>query len=205
MAEAARSLLGADLVSTLDGHRRVGRIVEVEAYAGPEDAASHARAGLTPRNAPMFGPPGHAYVYLVFGMHDCLNVVAEPSGAAAAVLIRAVEPLEGIDAMRAARVARRPGAERRIAGLPAAQLAAGPALVTIALGISRAHSGADLCDPVASLHLERGGVSPIGRIVAGPRVGVEYAAEPWRSLPWRFAIADHPSVSRPAPRGAPTA
>ena len=183
-------------MSTLDGHVRVGRIVEVEAYAGPDDAASHARAGRTARNGPMFGPPGHAYVYLVFGMHECLNVVAEPSGSAAAILIRAVEPLEGLDAMHAARLARGRSSWPADGLVPAARLAAGPGLVTAAFGISRDWSGRDLCDPAAPVRIEDGSAPGVVRIVAGPRVGVAYAPEPWRSKPWRFAVADHPSVSR---------
>src|SRR4029077_10717948 len=98
--EAARGLIGTRLVRDDATGRRVGRIVEVEAYLGPDDRASHARFGETARNRIMFGPAGHAYVYLVYGMYDCLNVVTEPAGVAAAVLIRAVEPLAGIEAMR---------------------------------------------------------------------------------------------------------
>ena len=100
--QAARALLGARLVRDDATGRRVGRIVEVEAYIGREDLASHAHFGRTARNATMFGPPGRAYVYLTYGMYHCLNVVTEPDGAPAALLVRAVEPLVGIDAMRRA-------------------------------------------------------------------------------------------------------
>jgi DNA-3-methyladenine glycosylase len=142
----------------------------------------------------MFGPPGIAYVYLVYGMYECLNVVTEPEGRPAAVLIRAVEPIEGAPAMRDARVAhafrRSRGAEAharatdRIRRLPAARLASGPGLVAAAFDITRADTGADLVDPGASLRLEPGRAPEA--IVAAPRVGIGYAPEPWRSLPWRF-------------------
>jgi len=190
---------------------RIGRIVEVEAYAGPEDRASHARPGRNRRNAAMFGPPGHAYVYRVYGMHRCLNVVTGPDGAAAAVLIRGVEPLAGIEAMRAARLERAlasrpraradPAAARlRLARLPAALLAAGPALVAAAFSVDVAEDGSDLLDPAAALRLEPAGpVEPAATIVAGPRVGVAFAGEPWTSIAWRFAVAGNPAVSRPRP------
>jgi DNA-3-methyladenine glycosylase len=187
------------------GHR-VGRIVEVEAYIGEEDRASHARFGPTARNAVMFGPPGIAYVYLVYGMYDCLNVVTEPSGRPAAVLVRAVEPIEGVDVMRHARLgvaARRrsvrgdPGREgARLADLPSERLASGPGLVAAAFSIDRTQTGADLCDSTADLRLEQGS-EPASRIVAGPRIGIEYAGTPWTAKPWRLAIAGHPSVSAP--------
>jgi DNA-3-methyladenine glycosylase len=202
---AARRLLGAMLVRDGGGEAdRVGRIVEVEAYVGLPDLASHAHRGMTGRNAVMFGRPGSAYVYLVYGMHHCLNVVTEPAGIPAALLIRAVEPLSGVDEMRRARVALegRRGADRlsraseRIARVPAARLASGPGLVCAAFSIDRSDDGADLCSPDASLRLETG--SPVGApdISCGPRIGVDYAPEPWRSMPWRFWITGSPAVSR---------
>ena len=133
--------------------RRVGRIVEVEAYLGLDDRASHARMGPTDRNRVMFGPPGIAYVYLVYGMHHCLNVVTEAPTRPAALLVRAVEPVEGADVMRAAREAamgsRRSAAtgERVPRRIPDARLAAGPGLVAAAFGIDRTHTGLDLCEP----------------------------------------------------------
>jgi DNA-3-methyladenine glycosylase len=188
--------------------RRVGRIVEVEAYLGPEDRASHARAGLTARTAPMFGPPGVAYVYLVYGMYDCLNVVTGPSGRAGAVLIRAVEPLEGVPAMRAAiaahRAARRRGAAIPTGGprAPTAEhlVASGPGLVAAAFSIDRAMTGVDLCDPSSSLHLEAhpADARPV-RLERGPRIGVAYAGEPWTTLPYRLVDASSPSVRRRTP------
>lgn len=190
--------------------RRVGRIVETEAYAGEEDRASHARFGTTPRNAVMAGPPGIAYVYLVYGMYDCLNVVTGPAGAPSAVLIRAIEPLSGIERMRADRLAvdrrrralRHADGERaaaaRLARMPDTALARGPGLVGAAFGVDVGWTGTDLCDPGSPLRLE---TDPVGaldpaRITAGPRVGVAYAGPDWAGRPWRFAIADHPSVSR---------
>jgi DNA-3-methyladenine glycosylase len=190
--------------------RRAGRIVEVEAYIGQEDRASHARFGRTPRNQVMFGPPGIAYVYLVYGMYDCLNIVTEPAEYPAALLIRAVEPLEGIDAMRASRLATllarrrstpgadRGAAERRISRLPANRLASGPGLLAAAFGIDRADTGRDLCDPGSPLRLEPGpsGEPPL-RVATVPRIGITYAGEPWTSRKWRFLVRDHPSVSGP--------
>lgn len=183
---------------------RVGRIVEVEAYIGEDDRASHARFGRTARNAVMFGPPGIAYVYLVYGMYDCLNVVTEPEGTAAAVLIRAVEPLAGEAELRAARTrhalrrARTPEAARqataRLAILPAHRLAAGPGLVAAAFDITRTETGADLLDRSASLRLEAG--TPATEVRAMPRIGIGYATEPWRSLPWRFIDPASRAVSR---------
>jgi DNA-3-methyladenine glycosylase len=188
---AARALLGAVLVREPDrpgDARRTGRIVEVEAYLGLDDRASHARMGPTPRNQVMFGPPGMAYVYLVYGMHHCLNVVTEAAGRPAAVLVRAVEPLAGLEALRAARGPRAVADHR---------LAAGPGLVGAAFGIDRSLTGTDLCDPEARLHLASapdGTSAPV--IAAGPRIGIAYAGEPWASAPWRFAVAGSPSLSR---------
>lgn len=189
--------------------RRVGRIVEVEAYLGPDDRASHARAGRTARTAPMFGPPGRAYVYLVYGMHDCLNVTTEADGTPGAVLIRAVEPLTGADEMRAAVAVRRierqrtaaaPGADARPRSrpIPDHRLAAGPGLVAGAFSIERSMTGLDLCDPASALHLELPPASdrPVEPVTAG-RVGVGYAGEPWATLPYRFIDASSPSVRVP--------
>jgi DNA-3-methyladenine glycosylase len=198
---AARALLGARLVrdpsaepdDSLDGgERRVGRIVEVEAYIGEADRASHARMGPTPRNRVMFGPPGVAYVYLVYGMHHCLNVVTEPAPRPAAVLIRAVEPLTGIAAIRRARERGRHAQVR----VPDARLAAGPGLVGAAFGLDRSHTGLDLCDPRSPVRLEAappGEAPPV--VVATPRIGIAYAGEPWIGMPWRLVVAGSPSLS----------
>jgi DNA-3-methyladenine glycosylase len=184
--------------------------VEVEAYIGEADLASHARFGRTARNAVMYGPPGIAYVYLVYGMHDCLNVVTEPRGRPAAVLVRAVEPLAGAAAMLAARIERatrrmpdaadRERVAARLAELPTARLASGPGLVTAAFDITRSDSGADLLDPAAPLRIESGRAPR--QIEATPRIGIGYAAEPWRSRPWRFVDPGSPAVSGARARGS---
>jgi DNA-3-methyladenine glycosylase len=198
---AARSILGAFLVRDPDrdgGARRSGRIVEVEAYVGLDDRASHARMGPTPRNRVMFGPPGIAYVYLVYGMHHCLNVVTGPAGYPAAVLLRSVVPLEGAEAMRAARVERAissrqrdrenpEAAAARLARVPDALLAVGPANLAAAFGVERGDNGVDLLDPASPLRLERppAGEPPVPS-VATPRIGVDHAGPGWADEPWRF-------------------
>ncbi len=152
----------------------------------------------------MYGEPGRAYVYLVYGMHRCLNVVTEPAGHPAAVLIRAVEPVEGVGTMRAARAdaairARRAidaaGAEAirvRLANLPAERLADGPGRVGAAFGLDVDWTGRDLCDPRSALRLELPvpGLGRERRVIAGPRVGVAHAGEPWASLPWRLTLSE---------------
>jgi DNA-3-methyladenine glycosylase len=175
----ARALLGRLLVRETRGGRLVGRIVEVEAYGGARDPASHAYRGRTARNGTMFGPPGHAYVYFTYGMHHCLNVVTGAGGVASAVLIRALEPLAGMEAM-----ARRRGAVAR------ERLARGPGCVARALGLTGAHDGADLTHGPLWLSAQppRRGGRPIAR---GPRIGIRRAA----SRPWRFFLAGHPCVS----------
>ncbi len=185
--------------------------MEVEAYIGQDDRASHARFGRTARNAVMFGPPGLAYVYLVYGMHDCLNVVTEPEGRPAALLVRAVAPVEGIEAMRRARleaaerrrsvrVAPRREAER-LARTPDDRLASGPGLVAAAFSIDRSDSGRDLCDPASALRLEAGSTGS-WRMATAPRVGIGYAGPPWTEVPWRLYVEGHPSVSSiPRPAG----
>ncbi len=183
--------------------------MELEAYAGPDDRASHARAGRTERNAVMFGPAGIAYVYLVYGMYDCLNVVTGPDGSASALLVRAVEPLEGLSTMRADRahvaaerrrsLGRDESAElARLERTPDDRLASGPGLVGAAFGIDRRITGLDLCDPDSRVRLE-GPVDsiPAAAVRATPRIGVAYAGEPWASQPWRLVVAGHRSVSGP--------
>lgn len=173
----------------------------MEAYIGEDDQASHARFGRTPRNAVMFGPPGIAYVYLVYGMHLCLNVVTEPDGRPAAVLIRAVRPVAGERSMRDARLAQalrwartdeaRARAVERVAALPSSGLASGPGLLAAAFGITREHTGVDLLDPRSALRIEPGRPGRFGRrVTQTARIGIGYAVEPWRSRPWRFLDAD---------------
>ena len=177
----ARALLGRVLVHDGPGGRTSGRIVEVEAYRGADDPASHAFRGETARNRVMFGPPGHAYVYFTYGMHYCVNLVTGPAGSAGAVLIRALEPLEGIALMR-----------RRRGVSELERLARGPGCVTRALGLDRRHDGLDLTR--GPLVVEPG---PGGRggypVARGPRIGIRVAVD----RPWRFWLAGHRCVSGP--------
>lgn len=175
-ADVARGLLGKVLVHG----RCAGRIVEVEAYLGLEDLAAHASKGITERTRVLFGPPGHAYVYFIYGMHECLNVVAEPDGVAGCVLIRALEPLAGLREMRT----RRPKA-RTIQ-----DLASGPGKLTAALNITRRLYGADLTH--SPLTIRKLLQEPEFQVVTTPRVGIQRCAD-W---PLRFLIAGNPFVSR---------
>jgi len=194
--DVARNLLGTVVVRDDGAGLRVGRIVETEAYGGPEDRASHARAGRTSRTSIMFGPAGRAYVYLVYGLHHCLNVVCGADGEAAAVLVRAVQPIAGIERMRRARGA---------AGSDA-KVAAGPARLCEALGIDRSLDGLDLLTD-DRLRLAAPGTGPARlepgeQVVVGPRVGISYAGPEWATRPWRFGIAGHAALSRPFPTAA---
>ena len=168
----------------LNGVRLSGCIVEVEAYIGQGDEASHARPGLTARNASMFGPAGHAYVYLIYGMHHCLNIVTEQAGFPAAVLIRALEPLEGVETMRKLRGGR--------LDLP---LSSGPARLCQALAVDRQFDGADLCAPGSLLFLEEAVPIPDENVATSPRIGVHGDAKAL-SIPWRFYIRDSQYISR---------
>jgi DNA-3-methyladenine glycosylase len=156
----------------------------------------------------MFGPPGYAYVYLVYGMYDCLNVVTEPSGTPAALLIRAVEPLEGVELMRLDRAARAGSRHRgrapdrheadaeRVGQLDSHRLASGPGLVGAAFGLDRGWTGTDLCDPVSPLRLEAASEEEaMPAVLDTPRIGIDGAGQPWTTLPWRLSLAGHPSVS----------
>jgi DNA-3-methyladenine glycosylase len=176
--DVARDLIGC----TLEFRGVGGVIVEVESYER-DDPACHAYVGLTPRTATLFGPPAHAYVYLSYGIHSLLNFVAEPEGSAAAVLIRALEPRWGIEAMR-----------RRRGGRRAVELCSGPGKLTEALGIGLDSNGAPLTEPPFALHGRAGewrGVT----VATGPRIGISRATE----LPWRFGAAENPYLSRPLP------
>ena len=186
--EIAPSLLGALLVSNI-GAPVTLRITEVEAYAGiGQDPGSHAHGRRTERNAAMFGPPGHAYVYFTYGMHWCLNVVVHPADAAGAVLLRAGEIVEGLGAARARRPAARTDRD----------LARGPARLAQALGVTGEQNGIDLLDPTSTLRLIALTDPAPGRLIAsGPRTGVAGAGAP---TPWRFWLDGDPTVSphRPA-------
>lgn len=178
----AAELLGARLVHESPEGAVGGRIVEVEAYRGPEDLAAHSSRGRTPRNAVMFGPPGHVYVYLVYGLHLCMNIVAGPGLKPEAVLIRALNLDEGLE-LAAARRGARARPER---------LASGPGNVGKALGITLAHNGADLLG--GPIRVEpREGRRPTTR--RGPRIGVAYAGA-WAERPLRFWVEGDAHVSR---------
>jgi DNA-3-methyladenine glycosylase len=179
--EVARDLLGMHLVHVVAGVERVGRIVEVEAYLGPHDLAAHSARGLTPRTRVMFGPPGHAYVYFVYGMHWCANVVTRAEGTASAVLLRALEPVKNVEGRTN-----------------------GPALLCRAMGLDGRHNGHDLlgddlyiCRPGRrSAALGRDPSCPIS-IVRRPRIGVDYAGRHWARRLLRFYVRGNPFVSKP--------
>ncbi len=181
----ARELLGCRLIRKLRGTRLVGTIVETEAYIGEKDLACHARAGRTLRTEIMYGPPGFAYVYFTYGMHWMLNVVTEREGFPAAVLIRAIQPLEGLPSMQVRRGHK-----------PLSRLANGPAKLTRALGIAREENGLDCCRPDSRITLTRGAGAPGFSIVATPRIGLGQTPEPWLSKPWRYVVQGNGFVSR---------
>lgn len=166
----ARELLGKVLVHDAADGRRLGRIVEVEAYIGAHDRASHSSRGVTPRTRIMFGPPGFAYVYRIYGIHHCVNVVTEPAGNGCAVLIRAVEPMAGI-----------------------ASKTSGPGLLCSAMGIDLGLNGSDLI--TGPLRIVESPDGKVGRIVCRPRIGVDYAGA-WARRLLRFYLADSAHVSR---------
>ena len=180
-SEIAPRLLGVSLVCG----GRAGTIVEVEAYEGPDDPASHAFRGPTPRTEVMFGPAGRLYVYRSYGIHWCANVVCGGGGHASALLIRALEPTKGISEMWADR----PKARREV------DLASGPGKLCAALGINGAHRGADLLAPASVVRLVEGPGIDAADVVTGPRVGISKATD----RPWRFAVRHQPHVSRPRP------
>jgi DNA-3-methyladenine glycosylase len=168
--QVARELLGKHLVHVVDGVDRVGRIVEVEAYLGPHDLAAHSARGLTERTRVMFGPPGHAYVYLIYGMHHCMNVVTEREGHASAVLLRALEPVRNIEGRTQ-----------------------GPGLLCKAMGIDRRLNARDLLSD--TFFITSPGTEEPFAMVKRPRIGVDYAGE-WAGKLLRFYIRDNPFVSR---------
>lgn len=174
--QVAPELLGCLLVHRWEGQRLAGVITEVEAYQGVDDQACHARAGKTARNAVMFGGPGKAYVYFTYGMHWMLNLVCEAEGLPAAVLIRAIRPVEGLEVMRMLRptLADKPGWLN------------GPAKLTQALAIGREQNGVDVCSEDEGLWVEKGISVPAEEVETTPRIGIGYAPEPWLSLPWRW-------------------
>ncbi|MFL6717558.1 MAG: DNA-3-methyladenine glycosylase [Burkholderiaceae bacterium] len=166
----ARELLGCLLVHRVDGVERVGRIVETEAYLGVGDLAAHSARGVTPRTQVMFGPPGHAYVYLIYGMHHCLNIVTEAEGQGTAVLLRALEPVRDLHGKTS-----------------------GPGLLCKAMGIDRRLNGHDFCS--ATLHVLPRPAGQAAAVVKRPRIGVDYAGE-WAARPLRFYLEGNSYVSR---------
>ncbi len=167
----ARELLGAKLNCLSAGVRLSGIITEAEAYIGEEDLGCHAKAGKTKRTAVMYGPPGHAYVYFTYGMHWMLNAITEREGFPAAVLIRAIDPIDGLDLI----ATRREGRDT-----------AGPAKLTQALGIDGTLNGVDLTLRSSGLWIEPGEMVDDKVILTGPRIGLNTVPEPWKSMPWRF-------------------
>jgi DNA-3-methyladenine glycosylase len=183
--EVAPELLNKVLVTGRGRERVAARIVEVEAYRGADDPGSHAFRGPTARNAAMFGPPGHLYVYFTYGMHWCANAVCGPGVTPHAVLLRAAAPLEGLDAMRA----RRPAARRD------RDLCSGPARLAQAFGIDRALDGADLVRAGAGIRVVEDGTAPPRRPGASTRVGLSTGRG--EHFVWRFTVSGEPNLSRP--------
>ncbi len=170
-AVVARELLGCLLVRLDGGVRRVGRIVETEAYLGGHDRASHSSRGMTERNRVMFGPPGYAYVYLVYGMHHCMNIVTEPAGHGAAVLLRALEPVENLP-----------------------EAASGPGRLCKAMRIGRSLNGHDMLS--TDFHILPADRPP-PPVTRRPRIGIAYAGPRWSRRLLRFCVRGNPHVSRP--------
>jgi DNA-3-methyladenine glycosylase len=168
--EVAHALLGKCLVHVVSGAPRVGRIVEVEAYLGPHDLAAHSSRGRTPRTEVMFGPPGHAYVYLIYGMHNCMNIVTQREGIASAVLLRALEPVRGIEGRTQ-----------------------GPGLLCKAMGVDRSLNGHDLTSD--DFYVADDAYPERIRVAKRPRVGVDYAGQ-WAKRLLRFYIRDNAYVSK---------
>jgi len=180
--EVASDLIGKVLVRRLAGRNLAGRIIETEAYIGPSDLACHASRGKTPRTSVMFGPAGVSYVYMIYGFYFCLNTVTEAEGYPAAVLIRAVEPLENIPVMR--RLRYNPQHDTNIAS--------GPGKLCMALSIDKGLNAVDLAGKV--LWIEERGLE-VGTIDRGPRIGVDYAGA-YKDKPWRYYERGNPHVSR---------
>jgi len=169
----ARELIGTRLVRILEGDKLVGLISETEAYVGETDLACHAKAGRTPRTIPMYGPPGHAYVYFSYGNHWMLNAVTEREDFPAAVLIRAIQPVEGVEIMSE----RRKGRDTF-----------GPGKLTQAMGITKNENMVDLTVAGSELWIEAGDSVSDKNVTIGPRVGLNSVPEPWFSKPWRFLV-----------------
>ncbi|MEU9153456.1 DNA-3-methyladenine glycosylase [Streptomyces sp. NPDC048417] len=184
--EVAPDLLGRILLRTTPDGPIAVRITEVEAYDGPNDPGSHAYRGPTPRNEVMFGPPGHVYVYFTYGMWFCMNLVCGPVGTASAVLLRAGEIVEGVDLAR----------KRRLSARYDRELAKGPARLATALGVDRALDGTDACTAGETpLRMLTGTPVPPDQVRNGPRTGVAGEGGNGDAHPWRYWIANDPTVS----------
>ncbi|HEU0089671.1 MAG TPA: DNA-3-methyladenine glycosylase [Pseudonocardiaceae bacterium] len=178
---AARLLLGCHLAAQRPAGKVVVRLVELEAYRGADDPAAHSYRGRTARNAVMFGPPGHLYVYFIYGLHFCANISCLPEGQPGAVLLRAAEVVSDVEVARSYRPTARTDAE----------LACGPARLATLLGLRREHNGLDLTDPTSPVRLLPGVPVPAELVCTGPRVGVSAAQD----RPWRFWVQGSPAVS----------
>lgn len=176
--DVAPALLGCLLMHDTQHGLQIGRIVEVEAYLGPGDLAAHTARGPTPRTRAMFGPPGHIYCYLIYGMYHCMNVVTGPKGSGTAVLLRALAPVQGLS-----------------------QATNGPGRLCRAMGITLEHYGLDLCGG-GPVWLARDQAPPPAEISTSPRIGVDYAGE-WAQKPLRFYINKHPAVSKTRKKDPP--
>ncbi|WP_432030612.1 DNA-3-methyladenine glycosylase [Streptomyces sp. 1222.5] len=184
--EIAPDLLGRILVRTTPDGTIALRLTEVEAYDGPNDPGSHAYRGRTARNEVMFGPPGHVYVYFTYGMWHCMNLVCGPEGRASAVLLRAGEVVEGAE----------PARKRRLSARNDKELAKGPARLATALGVDRSLDGTDACAPDGTpLRMLTGAPVPPDQVRSGPRTGVAGAGGDGELYPWRYWVADDPTVS----------
>ena len=173
--DVARELIGNTLIRVEDGRRISGIITETEAYRGEEDLACHARSGRTKRTIVMYGPPGHAYVYFTYGTHWMLNFVTEAEDFPAAVLLRGIQPVEGVDIIGERRKAR-----------PQSQWTNGPGKICQALNIDKRFNGMDLCSSKAKIFIEIGNPVSDSNVTIGPRVGLNTVHELWLSIPWRF-------------------
>ena len=195
--DVARELLGKVVVHRAASGTAAGAIVEAEAYSGEDDPACHAASGLTPRNAPLYGPAGYAYVYLTYGLHELLNAVTESAGHPSAVLIRALSPLEGLPVMRLRRLRTlRPG----MSSPDDVALCRGPANLTRALGVTRRENLTDLCGG-ARLAIEDWGIdSDCGVRVDDVRWSTRIGVAAGGDRPWRVSLGGHPAVSSYAPR-----
>lgn len=187
----AKDLLGKFLVHKLNGEELIGKIVEVEAYMGPTDKAAHSYGNRrTDRNEVMYGPPGYAYVYIIYGMYNCMNVVVEQPGKPQAILIRALEPVKGLEAMAQFRYKKKYEelSKRQVFGLTS-----GPGKLCISLNIDRSHNGEDLCGD--NIYILEDDKKEEFEIAATPRINIDYAEEA-KDFLWRFLIKGNPYVSK---------